>query len=183
MAIGPSGQENTRNLFLQQAYVKYWRELCLYLRARFGMGPPDPQDFAQHAFAQLMSLEDPTEIHNPRAFLYRTAINAALDHRRIEQSRARLADRVALAWGSEDMDELAPDRVVLAKDELARLESAVLKLTPRERNFLLLNRLEGISFAEIARRAGVSASGVRLIVEQALAQCEAALYTDDDRPQ
>lgn len=171
--VATNGQP--RHLFLQNAYARYWPELCNYLQARFGKGPPEPQDIAQHAFAQLAGLDEPTTIRNPRAFLYRVAINATIDHRRNSKRRDRLlATAVSPSLVAEN-NELEPERVSIGEEELAILHAAVMALPDRDRTFFLLNRLELVSFAEIARRTGLSASGVRLIVEQALESCQAAL--------
>jgi RNA polymerase sigma factor (sigma-70 family) len=169
-----AGQEG-QTTFLQSVYARYWPEICHYLRGRFGAGPPEPQDIAQHAFAQLAALSNPQSIVNPRAFLYRTAINAAIDHRRSLRRHDRLLNTLVRPQSAEDVHDLGPERVLLGQEQLAILEQAVMALPERDRTFFLLNRYEGVSFAEIARQTGMSPSGVRLIVEQALASCQIAL--------
>lgn len=171
----------SRRRFLQTVYDTYWPELCRYLTSRFGEGPPDPQDVVQQAFTQLATMDQPEKLENPRAFLYRTAINTAIDHKRRAQRRSRILRSVYPATGEEISDDLGPERVLLAKHELEVLERAILALPERERTFFLLNRLEGMSFAEIARRTGRSESGVRLIIERALAKCQAALRRSERR--
>ncbi len=64
---------------LKQLYERYWSDLCRHIRATFGAGPPDPQDVAQSAFARFLSIDDRQAVENPRAFLYTTARNIALD--------------------------------------------------------------------------------------------------------
>jgi RNA polymerase sigma factor (sigma-70 family) len=167
--------QGAQNTFLQSLYARYWPEICHYLRGRFGAGPPEPQDIAQQAFAQLAALSNPQSITNPRAFLYRTAINAAIDHRRNQRRRERLLDTVVRPEAEEDIHDPGPERVLLGQEQLSILEEAVMALPERDRTFFLLNRYEGVSFAEIARQTGMSPSGVRLIVEQALASCQVAL--------
>ncbi|MGE5502303.1 MAG: sigma factor-like helix-turn-helix DNA-binding protein, partial [Ignavibacteriales bacterium] len=60
-------------------------------------------------------------------------------------------------------------------DELARLEATLAQLRPRQRTALLMHRLDGLSFAEIGRRMGVSPSGARKLVEQGFAASMAAM--------
>lgn len=171
----PELSSGERRVLLLNIYERYWLELCRYLRARFGEGPPEPQDVAQQAFAQFAVLPELRAVKNPRAFLYRTAINVAIDHRRSMRRHDRLL-RAAQPQGEDDLiTDLGPERIVLGRDALSVLESAIVALPERERTFLLLNRLEGLSFAEIGRRVHMSPSGVRFIVEEALASCQAAM--------
>lgn len=178
----PAGiDRRSRHRFLQTVYDQYWPELCRYLASRFGEGPPDPQDVVQQAFTQLAAMDKPEKVENPRAFLYRAAINTAIDHKRRTQRRSRILRTEYPAAQEEFSDDLGPERVLLGKDELRVLERAILALPERERVFFLLNRLDGLSFAEIARRTGRSESGVRLIVERALAKCQSALRKSERR--
>jgi hypothetical protein len=39
-------QCDDRDEVLRRTYVLYRRELCSFLRVRFGAGPPDPHDLA-----------------------------------------------------------------------------------------------------------------------------------------
>jgi RNA polymerase sigma factor (sigma-70 family) len=160
---------------LSHLYEQHWRELCRYIRGRFGGGPPDPQDIAQYAFTQLSSLESPDTLTNPRAFLYRTATNAAIDHLRAGARQSRILQGIQEDCAQNPSMELSPERVLLGKEDLKILEATIMSLTERDRTFFLLNRMEGVSFAEIARRTGMSPSGVRLIVENVLKICEARL--------
>jgi RNA polymerase sigma-70 factor (ECF subfamily) len=58
------------------------------------------------------------------------------------------------------MDEPAPDRQVIARDELKHLQSALDRLTPRCREAVILGRIEGLAGVEIAERMGISQSTV-----------------------
>ncbi|HEY5239063.1 MAG TPA: sigma-70 family RNA polymerase sigma factor, partial [Rhizomicrobium sp.] len=49
-----------------------------------------------------------------------------------------------------------PDRVLMARDELARLQVTLDRLPPRCREAILLRRIEGLSRREIAARMGIS---------------------------
>jgi RNA polymerase sigma-70 factor (ECF subfamily) len=55
------------------------------------------------------------------------------------------------------------------------LAKVVLSLPERERVIFLLNRVEGISISDIARRTGLSISGVRLIIMRSMQKCQNAL--------
>jgi len=175
VSAAPGTDSRRRSAFLHLVYTRYWPELCHYLRGRFGGGPPEPQDIAQHAFAQLAALHNLQSVCNTRAFLYRIAINATIDQRRSMRRRDQLLNVAMGPRHEEDAHDPGPERVLLGREQLAILRSAVMALSERDRTFFLLNRCDGISFAEIARQADMSPSGVRLIVEQALTSCRIAL--------
>ncbi len=74
-----------------------------------------------------------------------------------------------------ECDEVSPQRFAVAREEVALLQRAVARLSSRDRTFLLLNRIDGVPIVEIARSARMSPSVVRLVIEKALAACEAEL--------
>jgi len=157
----------------QRVYVQEWRDLCAFLRARFGAGPPDPEDIAQQAFLKLGERPADQPLESPRAFVFRIAINLTLDGRRHEQRLDRSA-----ATSAEDIglsEEPGPERALIAKDDLRLLERVVAGMPDRHRQYLAANRIEGQSFAEIARRHGVSESLVRKAIDEAAAVCQRAL--------
>lgn len=164
--------------WLSALYQRYWQELCRFIHAKFGAGPPEPEDVAQLAFTKLAAHKNPEEIHDPRAFLYQIARNIAVDYGRYSGRRERIL-RESIQVSVEKCDDFSPERVLISKEEFSSLEAAIKKLPPRHRSFLLMNRLENLSYAEIGRRAGMSPSGVRRIVEQALTQCLRTVRTDN----
>ena len=174
-ANGKSNQQDAdpaqqRRAWLAALYQRYWRDLCRYIASKYGAGPPDPEDIAQQAFTKLASHENTDEVRDPRAFLYHLARNIAIDYGRYSGRRERIL-REAAATEAENCDDFTPERVLISMEEYSSLEAAIKQLPPQQRSFLLMNRLENLSYAEIARRANMSPSGVRRIVEQALAQC------------
>jgi RNA polymerase sigma factor (sigma-70 family) len=54
------------------------------------------------------------------------------------------------------MDVPSPERVVIARDELRRLQAAIDHLPPRCREAFVLGRVEGLTGREIAARMGIS---------------------------
>lgn len=164
---------------LTDVYHRYRPELCRYISRRFGAGPPDPEDIVQQAFVRFAARRDLQAVANPRAYLYQVARNIAVDHERERQRHRRFVRQTVPLLEGEVTHDFDVELVLLGRDELKIVKAAILALPERDRIFLLLNRLEGVSFAEIARRTGMSASGVRLIVEQALSACQAAINKAD----
>lgn len=153
-------------------YAREWRDLCAFLRARFGPGPPDCEDIAQQAFFKLGEQTADRQLESPRAFVFRIAINLMHDARRhLRRTRAILDD------GSILKADEGPDleRALIAKQQVKLLQNVLAGLPERHRNYLTANRMDGLSFAEIARRHGVSESLVRKTVDEATAVCQRAI--------
>lgn len=171
-----------RRQTLDLLFQHHWREIVAYVARAFGQGPPDPEDAAQSAFAQYAALEEPERIANPRAFLYRSAGNYVLDFKRRAKTRARFelsAEAEILMGGS---NELTPERVLSAKERARILEDAVLSMKPRHRETLILNRLHGMSYAQIARAKGLSETEARRLVAMAVRICDKALLAAEADP-
>jgi len=152
-------------------YAREWRDLCAFLRARFGPGPPDCEDIAQQAFFKLGEQTADRELESPRAFVFRIAINLMHDGRRQLKRASAALDDTSLAH-DEDPDL---ERALIAKQQVRLLQEVMAGLPERHRLYLTANRMDGQSFAEIARRHGVSESLVRKTVDEAAAVCQRAL--------
>ena len=160
---------------LKQLYDRYWTDLCRHIRATFGSGAADPQDVAQSAFARFLSIDDRQTVENPRAFLYTTARNIALDITRHLKHTRRHSQSAVHEAANDAVDECSPERIALARERAAALSAAIEKLPPRQRQALLLNRLHDLSYSEIAERIGSSKSDVRRQIVRALATIDAAM--------
>jgi RNA polymerase sigma factor (sigma-70 family) len=153
-------------------YARHWDELCHYIKKHFGPGPPDPEDIAQDAFMRFVAIEDREAIDNPRAYLFRTAHNVLVDEHR------RLALRSASPAATEvrpASDDRTPERVLVGQERLEILTRSLHAMPTARRRSFLLNRLQGLSCAAIARMTGYSESAVKKHIDVTLMHLEAAL--------
>ncbi len=95
-----------------------------------------------------------------RAFVFTTARNLLLNKSRDAQvvPLEMVGDVEGLAAAS---DQPGPDRAVIGRDELRRLQTALDQLAPRCREAILLRQLEGLSRKEIALRMGIGETTVK----------------------
>lgn len=168
-AVLAPGDES--DVSLAALYGSYRKELIAFLRHRFGAGPPEPEDVAQQAFVNFATFS-PSQVINPRAFLYRTAVNIVLNHHK----RERIGRRFLEAMPDDEelrqvSDGLSPEKLVQAEEHYARVEAVIRAMPQPRQSYLLLNRVEGLSYAEIARRAGLSESAIRKHVALAVREC------------
>jgi RNA polymerase sigma factor (sigma-70 family) len=152
------------------SFRENYQDLLRFLTRRTG-DAERAADLAQDTFLKLAALSPAhQEVRNARAYIYRTAANLVIDtlrrDRRIARDFTFAASREAIA----DPTPSAED-VLAARDRLQQLEAALDELPPKPRLALLLSRVEGYTFAEIASRLAVSESMVAKYIAQALRHC------------
>lgn len=133
---------------------------------RTGASDHDADDIVQEAFARLEAYSRSHELRSQEAFLVTAAMNIARDQAR---SRARWR----MGGGSAEMEELSqggPDAhdLAYAKEKLRRAKAGLDQLDPVTRRCLLAQRLEGLGFAEIAKREGLQISATQKRVARAV---------------
>lgn len=151
----------------------HWRELCDYLRFRYGASVVDPEEVAQAAFAKLSEAQGAGDIKNPRAFLFATARNIAIDEFR--KSRIRLAHKREALQPREESGYFSPESVLVEKQRLELMNNVVMKLPKMQRAALLLHRLDRLTYSQIASKHGVSETTVRRHVAAAVEKIHKAL--------
>ena len=154
-----------------ELYRRHWTSLCQYVRRNFGSGPPDPEDVAQQAFERLSGSS--SLVDNVGPFLRRTARNLVIDHHRAFLRTNAVMTEISILDGK--YADLSPEDVLSSKEELLILNSAIANLPSKERVALLMHRIDGANFTEIAAHLGVSHSGARLLVSRAFERCAGAM--------
>ena len=155
-------------------YTEYAQELVGYLRKVFGDGPPDPEDVAQTAFEKLAKT-DLSQIKNVKAFLWRTARNLTLTEKRNRGVRSRYDFEVEHLFFALHGSESDPQRVLQVKQQLKIINEALRLMPERRRVAFLLHRVDGLNFAAVGRRLGVSRKMARKHVARAVIDLEDAL--------
>lgn len=130
----------------------------------------EAREIAQEAYVRLLELGRTGAIGFLRAYLFKIAFNLAIDRIRSRNSRS-LLDAAKLQPIENMFDAPLVERHVLAADELRMFSASLSELPETYRQALEMNRLEGLSTAEIARRMGKSERMVRRYVVHALIYC------------
>lgn len=127
----------------------------------------DAQDLVQDCFVLLarMPAEVRREIVAPEAHLQAVSHN-------VLRNRARAAFHRSIVVQDIEAAERASIDITAnleARDMLKRLDAAMVKLDPKTREIFMALRLDGLTYAEVARRTGLSVKGVEWHMGKALA--------------
>jgi RNA polymerase sigma-70 factor (ECF subfamily) len=147
--------------------------LRAYLRSRFS-ALPDADDLIQDCYARLLRQRQQGPVPVTRAYLFVVARNAALDL--LRRRRIVALEPLDQAPSSSVVDDgmHAADQICQG-EELALLDAAIRELPPRCRDIVVLRRLHGLSYQEIARRLQISESTVHAQLCLGLKRCRAYL--------
>lgn len=165
---------------LLASFQEHYDDLLQFLTRRMS----DRQraaDVAQETYLKLVKIEQQQTLSvlHARSFIFRVAGNLAIDTLRREQRMAGNLDDSAAA-SEVACPAPAPEAALLARERLAQLDEALLQLSPNARQALLLNRVEGLTQAQIAQQLGVSESMVAKYIGQALRHCRDWLKHNHD---
>lgn len=137
----------------------------------------DARDLVHEIFCRMARLRaaGSVRLERPQAYLSRIATNLLRD-------RAKLASRhMTASHMAADENRLAgidQQRLLESRDMLTRVEAAMLKLRPKTREIFMAHRIDGLSYAEIAERTGLSIKGVEKQMSKAIAQIDRMLDRD-----
>ena len=143
----------------EQTYRRHRGWLLNFLKRRFG--DLVSEDAAQEAFAR--TLASGSELRNPRAFLAKVAIRAALEE-------VRRRPEVGFAY--EPVVSVQPDA-----EQAVLLEQTIQALPEPIRDVFVLSRFGGLTNVEIAQRCNLSVKRVEARLTEARRRC-AALMKD-----
>jgi RNA polymerase sigma-70 factor (ECF subfamily) len=167
-----------------QLFTRNLPALVAYLRAKVGGALAEREsvnDLAQSVCREV--LRDLPELEfggeeQFRAYLFLQASRKVVDRYRYHKQEMRdPARQEPLPTESEAAAVLgafaplaSPSRVAGAKEELSIVEQALQQLPDAQRDAVLLSRIAGLSYEEIARQKSISESAVRGLVARGLAR-------------
>ncbi|MBH1991406.1 MAG: RNA polymerase sigma factor [Sphingomonadaceae bacterium] len=120
----------------------------------------DIDDAIQEAYYRLARLETVDHIENPAGYFHRTAHAVAVDMLR-RRGVINFASVNENEWLNVRDEEPLADQLLEAKQEFARVNGLLGRLSDTCRRAIEMRRVEGLSQRETAERLGVSESVVR----------------------
>jgi RNA polymerase sigma factor (sigma-70 family) len=134
------------------------------------------EDMAQNVFYRVLRYRQSFEPASGsfRSWVYRMARNVYADHLRQEQ---KVPGGSGGAGGGEEVSErvAAPD-VPYSEDQFERLDAAMARLTPDQREILVLSRYQGLKYDEISKIKDISVPAIKVQVYRALRQLRSLYF-------
>lgn len=127
----------------------------------------EAQEVAHDAFLKLCQMEHRGDIRDLRKYLFSMSFRLALNvlrRRRLEHRYAAPADDAA-----EPVDDVSAYRALLGELKMDAVRQALAALPEKTRHVFLLNRFDGLTYGEVARKLGISQKTVEYHMKQALA--------------
>ncbi|WKA26138.1 RNA polymerase sigma factor [Bradyrhizobium roseum] len=160
--------EETSQATLRSLLVSSYDELRKRLSRRLGS-----EDFANEVlhetYLRVARMNTVAVVQDPRAYLYRIALNLAADHCQIDSRRLGRSEIEALRHIADGA--LDPARIAEGRRDIEALERALNELPARRRAIFIASRLEEAPHREIASRFGISTRMVEKELKRALEHC------------
>lgn len=148
-----------------------------FVRARVSTRE-DAEDVIQEAYLRVLRYSAEHEVESQERLLFSAAKNLAVDNRRRRSVRQRTASDYAILEALFTQTWPSTDEVVYASQRLSSVEAAVARLPPRCREVFWYNRVDGLSYAQVAAHLGISASAVEKHMARACLLIDAMLNDD-----
>jgi RNA polymerase sigma factor (sigma-70 family) len=159
---------DSEHLSVEQAFRRHHAGLIRFLQGRL-RNDEDAADVAQETYARLLqSYRDVIDSATARTLMFRIAVNAANDlvrRRRTHHAAEHdpIEDDLLLA------DAPSQERELSGEQDLNLLYEAIASLPPKCQQVFLLNRLDCMTYPQIARHCGISVKMVEKHIGKALA--------------
>ena len=159
---------------LASLYVDYRPWLVDRLRFRL-RNHADAEDLASETFLQVAAARSPCQIAEPKAYLSTIARRLLFNF-----WRRRELEQAYLQWLALHAGDCAPspESQALTMEMLLRVDTLLAGLPPAVRAVFLYSQLDGLGYAEIGQRMGLSVRTVQRHFAQALERCLRAQRED-----
>ena len=154
--------------FVTRIIAEHGDDLLRFLSRR-SRTMADARDLAQETYIRLLRLDRKDLVRDPRAYVYRVAANLLY-----EFELKRRADGTGLRrWLMESPieDGVSVPASAEALGLAARIETVLRELTPKCRAVLIMHRRDGMTYEEIGKQIGISASMVKKYLAIGLRHC------------
>jgi RNA polymerase sigma-70 factor (ECF subfamily) len=150
---------------LPEEFERLYREHAPFVfrtALRITRNAEEAEDVVQTIFLRLLRRESCPD--RPRAFLYRAAVNAALDTIQLRRNRSEAADINQIEASLHSSDSIFKEKLY------RQLHKAIAELNPTSAEILILRYMHNYSDAEIAKMLGKSRGVVAVTLYRARAR-------------
>ena len=138
----------------QRAFSDWYKPVRSFIYYRCG-DMELAEDLAQDSFIKLWESRDRVERSTLKAYLYKIAQNQTINYQKRQQLFYKFQKQ-----GLSDRDFDTPEKMVEMNEYEARLQEVIASLPDGGREVFLMNRLEDLTYQEIADRLGLSVKAI-----------------------
>lgn len=168
-AGGEAVSDRERAEMVERLFREHNTTLVRFLTTRLH-SVSEAKEVAQEAYVRVLQLDKPGASNLLRAYLFRVALNLAIDRIRRRKTQQRTHENEPdLLQAAEDLCD--PERYAVAREDLMLVARSLTELPEKCLKAFLMYRLEGETQARIAERLGLTDRTVNSYVRQAMLYC------------
>lgn len=143
------------NAWFKREILVHEEALVNFIRRRWRSNPDEVYDLRQETYTRVLEAASTALPTSAKSFLFTTAKHLITD--RIRRQRVITIDTIGdLEALNVAIDDLSPERLTSARQELRLLARALDSLPPKCRETVWLRRVENLSQKEIANRLSIA---------------------------
>lgn len=146
----------------KQFYGHTFPIIRMYLSAKCG-DVALAEDLAQEAFVRLWNNRNKVEIEKAKSFLFTVGNNLFLDHVRHHKVKNNYSASFSIQQDNSD-----PQYLMEMKEFKKKLDTTIQSMPEGAREVFLLNRIEKLTYAQIADNLGLSVKAIEKRMQKAL---------------
>ncbi|MFT6871321.1 MAG: RNA polymerase sigma-70 factor (family 1) [Roseivirga sp.] len=146
----------------QEIFEQYYTPIKNFLYYKCG-DIDQSEDLAQDAFIKLWDKRDEVQLDTVKSYLYTIAGNMLLNQIRHDKVVVNFAER-----NKNQQEEYSPEFQLQEKEFKQELENVISQIPEKQREVFLMNRIEEMTYKEIAERLELSVKAVEKRMHGAL---------------
>ncbi len=161
--------ENKVSICNEQVFDQFFKShaklLRNYLYYKFG-DMDQAEDLVQDSFIKLWNNCSKVSLDKAKSYVYTIATNLGISSTRHQKVKFKYQNYVT--QHTTDSTNESPEFIILEKEYLEKLKSAIADLSERQREVFLLSRIEKKTYKEIAELSNVSVKAIEKLMHKAL---------------
>ena len=153
----------------EQAFDKFFKShaklLRNYLYYKFG-DLNQAEDLVQDSFIKLWNNCSDVPLEKAKSYIYTVATNLGISIARHQKVKFKYQNYITSR--KNDITHESPEFVMLEKEYMEKLKSAIADLPDRQREVFLLSRIDKKTYREIAELSNVSIKAIEKLMHKAL---------------
>jgi RNA polymerase sigma factor (sigma-70 family) len=158
---------------LSELFERYHKKLYnFFLRLTFD--PAASEDLTQNLFYRIIRYRHTFDgtAGTYRSWMYQMARNVHIDFCRQQR---KYSDRFSMT--GEDLPDHVPEaQEGYQEDDFSRLDQALRRLQPEQRELLVLSRFQGLKYGEISKIRNSSVAAIKVQVHRAIRQLRSLYF-------